>query len=404
MQDPFLTEGLSVFGLPPRQSTRHTRATSFRLAINLPTIQGELTAGTDMPDFTRLDAYDYELPPDLIAQHPTHERDAARLLVVRRDRGTWEHRSIRDLPSLLQAGDTLVLNDSRVVPARLRGMRSITGGRWEGLFLGLLPDRAWKLIGQTRGRLQVGESVSIRATTQRENTRQVKWLILRLQERLDGGAWRAVPESDGDPFELLEEFGSVPLPPYIRQGSESPGDRERYQTVYAARPGSSAAPTAGLHFTPELLATCAANGIEQACVTLHVGLGTFRPVSAEDIRQHVMHSEWCRVPAETVQALGATRARGGRVVCVGTTSLRTLETAFPLDDGAAWEGESRLFIYPPYQFRAVDALLTNFHLPKSSLLMLVSAFAGYELTRAAYNAAIEEGYRFFSYGDAMLIL
>ncbi|MDX1967924.1 MAG: tRNA preQ1(34) S-adenosylmethionine ribosyltransferase-isomerase QueA [Planctomycetaceae bacterium] len=357
-----------------------------------------------MPDFTRLDAYDYELPPDLIAQHPTHERDAARLLVVRRDRGTWEHRSIRDLPSLLQAGDTLVLNDSRVVPARLRGMRSITGGRWEGLFLGLLPDRAWKLIGQTRGRLQVGESVSIRATAPQENTRQVKWLVLRLQERLDGGAWRAVPESDGDPFELLEEFGSVPLPPYIRQGSESPGDRERYQTVYAARPGSSAAPTAGLHFTPELLATCAANGIEQACVTLHVGLGTFRPVSAEDIRQHVMHSEWCRVPAETVQALGATRARGGRVVCVGTTSLRTLETAFPLDDKAAWEGESRLFIYPPYQFRAVDALLTNFHLPKSSLLMLVSAFAGYELTRAAYNAAIEEGYRFFSYGDAMLIL
>ncbi len=357
-----------------------------------------------MPDFTRLDAYDYELPPELIAQHPAPERDAARLLVVNRAQGTWKHGAIRDLPNILQAGDTLVLNDSRVVPARLRGMRSITGGRWEGLFLGLLPDRTWKLIGQTRGHLKVGESVSIRAITQSDETRQVKWLILRLTERLEGGAWRAVPESDADPFALLEEFGSVPLPTYIRHGTEIPGDRERYQTVYGVDPGSSAAPTAGLHFTPELLAACTANGIEQAQVTLHVGLGTFRPVNVKDIREHVMHGEWCRVPAKTVQALGATQVRGGRIVCVGTTSLRTLETAYQFHNGEAWEGESRIFIYPPYEFRAVDALLTNFHLPKSTLLMLVSAFAGYELTRAVYEEAIAQRYRFFSYGDAMLIL
>jgi len=194
------------------------------------------------------------------------------------------------------------------------------------------------------------------------------------------------------------------LPPYIRHGQEAAGDRERYQTVYADAPGSVAAPTAGLHFTPELLAECAARGIGTARVTLHVGLGTFRPVNVEDLRQHAMHAEWCSVSGETMATLQQTRQRGGRIVSVGTTSLRTLESAVRTAGWTGWQGESRLFIYPPYEFQAVDALLTNFHLPKSTLLMLVSAFAGYELTREAYQAAIAERYRFFSYGDAMLVV
>jgi len=352
-----------------------------------------------LPALDRLSAYDYELPPELIAQEPLADRSAARLLVLDRRSGALRHQQVRDLPELLQPGDCLVLNDSRVVPARLQGFRTQTGGRWEGLFLGVTADGRWRVIGQTRGHLRAGESVTIPAPHDPAIT-----LVLQLTGRDDGGVWLMQPDDAGGPFALLDRFGTVPLPPYIRHGQEAAGDRERYQTVYAATPGSVAAPTAGLHFTPELLAECAARGIHTARVTLHVGLGTFRPVNVENLREHAMHAEACAVPGETMATLQQTRAHGGRIVSVGTTSLRTLETAVGSVGWTGWQGESRLFVYPPYEFQAVDVLLTNFHLPKSTLLMLVSAFAGYELTRTAYQAAIAERYRFFSYGDAMLVM
>jgi S-adenosylmethionine:tRNA ribosyltransferase-isomerase len=352
-----------------------------------------------MPALNRLSAYDYDLPSELIAQEPLADRTAARLLVVDRQTAELQHWQVGDLPNLLRAGDCLVLNDSRVVPARLLGHRTKTGGRWEGLFLGVTPDGAWRVIGQTRGYLRAGETVTVPSF---QGTAEA--LVLTLIARDEGGIWLMQPETQEEPFGLLDQFGRVPLPPYIRHGQEGTGDRERYQTVYAQAPGSAAAPTAGLHFTPELLKQCAERGISSTRVTLHVGLGTFRPVNVERLCDHVMHAEWCEVSAETIAQLQATRQRGGRIVSVGTTSLRTLETAVRETGWAAWQGESRLFIYPPYEFQAVDALLTNFHLPKSTLLMLVSAFAGYDLIRTAYAAAIAERYRFFSYGDAMLIV
>ncbi len=349
-------------------------------------------------DLTRLDAYDYELPPELIAQQPLAERDQARLLVLDRRTQSLSHRQICDLPDLLQPGDCLVVNNTRVVPARLVGVRTRTGGRWEGLFLGLSAD-GWQLIGQTRGRLELGETVTIAAPQPQEPS-----LMLRLVSRGEGGVWLWEPEATDDPWMLLDRYGQIPLPPYIARPNPQETDRERYQTVFAKHAGSAAAPTAGLHFTPALLQRCADRGIDRVEVTLHVGLGTFRPVSVESITEHVMHAEACEVSAETAQCLAAVRARGGRIVAVGTTSLRTLETAARNDMRSGWSGESRLFIYPPYDFRLIDGLLTNFHLPKSTLLMLVSAFAGVDLTRVAYRTAVDEHYRFFSYGDAMLIL
>jgi S-adenosylmethionine:tRNA ribosyltransferase-isomerase len=346
-----------------------------------------------------LDTYDYALPPELIAQEPLADRTAARLLAVDRTARVWSHHHVADLPQLLSAGDFLVLNNTRVAPARIVGFRTKTGGKWEGLFLAAEPDGSWLVIGQTRGRLLVGETVSIPAS---QATGDV--LELTLLDRLEDGVWRMLPLCEGDVWKLLERFGRVPLPPYIRHGEAQESDRDRYQTTFARHPGSVAAPTAGLHFTPELLAACGERGIETAEVTLHVGLGTFRPVNVADIRQHVMHAERCEVSADTAAKLETVRQRGGRIVAVGTTSLRTLETAVREVGWNVWQGESRLFVYPPYQFHAVDALLTNFHLPKSTLLMLVSAFAGVELTRHAYQAAIEAQYRYFSYGDAMLVV
>lgn len=371
-----------------------------------------------------LETYDYELPSERIAQEPLADRTAARLLVVRRQTGTWTHHHVRDLPSLLAPGDCLVLNNTRVVPARLLGYRTATRGKWQGLFLAREPDSLWQVIGQTRGWLRLGETVTIPRPEGGEEVLQLE-LVARLEDgvyrmrprlsrladtRSPARACDATTSSADEPFDqtttwqILERFGHVPLPPYIRKGKDQPQDRSSYQTLYAERPGSVAAPTAGLHLTPDLLAACQARGIETACVTLHVGLGTFRPVSTRDIRQHIMHAEWCELPAATAERLSQVRARGGRVVAVGTTSLRTLETAVQTAGWQAWQGESRLFIYPGYRFCATDALLTNFHLPKSTLLMLVSAFAGIELIRQAYQAAIAERYRFYSYGDAMLIL
>ncbi len=338
--------------------------------------------------------FDYDLPPQRIAQEPSPERDRARLLVARRQDGSLAHHIFRDLPDLLQPGDLLVLNDTKVLPARLVGHRSRTGGKWEALFLRQLPDGLWELLCQTRGRLMVGETVQVEPSGFR----------LVLERPTPEGRWLARPTAPGSPPEFLARAGQVPLPPYIRKGRATAADQERYQTVYARQAGAVAAPTAGLHFTPQLFDRLQARGIDRAFVTLHVGLGTFQPVQEEDYRKHVMHQEWGELPAATVEAVARCRARGGRVVAVGTTSVRVLETAAAAGELRPWSGETDLYIYPPYRFRAVDALITNFHLPRSTLLLLVGAFAGVDLLRRAYMTAIEAGYRFYSYGDAMLIV
>jgi S-adenosylmethionine:tRNA ribosyltransferase-isomerase len=340
------------------------------------------------------DFFDYDLPPHLIAQEPAPQRDQARLLVARRRDGSLAHHHFRDLPELLSAGDLLVLNDTRVVPARLLGRRVRTGGKWEGLFLRALPEGAWEILCQTRGRLVEGETLEVEPGP----------LPLRLLERLPGGRWRALPAEPGSALDLLQRHGQVPLPPYIRKGRAVAADAQRYQTVYARQAGAVAAPTAGLHFTPEVFEGLRARRIERAFVTLHVGLGTFQPIQAEDVTQHHMHAEWGELPAATAEALAACRQRGGRVVAVGTTSVRVLETVAAAGPPRPWSGDTDLFIYPPYSFHAVDALVTNFHLPRSTLLLLAAAFAGVDLLRQAYRTAIAQGYRFYSYGDAMLIL
>lgn len=347
---------------------------------------------------SELDAYDYDLPRELIAQHPLPDRSAARLLVVRRETQTLEHRLVRDLPDLLAAADALVLNDTRVIPARLVGYRTQTRGRWEGLYLGSDEQGVWKILAKTRGKIQPGERVTLQDRQQSDACR------LLLLGDLGQGLWAARPETAEETLPLLERVGRVPLPPYIRDGEMAEADRVTYQTVYAEKPGSVAAPTAGLHFTPPLLQRLQAGGIGICRVTLHVGLGTFRPISAASLDEHPMHAEWASIDAATVARLQAVRAAGGRIVAVGTTVVRTLETAASAGQLCAWQGETDLFIRPPYQFRAVDALLTNFHLPKSTLLILVRTLGGDELLRRAYDEAIRQRYRFYSYGDAMLIL
>lgn len=337
--------------------------------------------------------FDYELPEHLIAQEPAAARDDARLLVVRRAAGELEHRVFRDLPSLLRPGDLLVLNDTKVLPARLLGRRESTGGQWEALFLREHPDGAWELMTKTRGHPTSGEWFAADSG-----------LRLVLEGRTPDHRWLMRPEQSGSPAELLAQHGHVPLPPYIRRGRDTPGDRDRYQTVYAEAAGSVAAPTAGLHFTPGLLAALAAAGVGTARVTLHVGLGTFAPVKAGDPTKHAIHAEWCEVGAETVAAIEATKARGGRVIAVGTTTTRTLETAARPAGLRPFRGETGLFIHPPFEFRVLDGLITNFHLPRTTLLLLTQAFAGSELLAKAYREAIEKGYRFYSYGDAMLVL
>ncbi|MCA8988569.1 MAG: tRNA preQ1(34) S-adenosylmethionine ribosyltransferase-isomerase QueA, partial [Planctomycetaceae bacterium] len=318
-----------------------------------------------------------------------------------RETGQRSHHQFRDLPQFLRPHDCLVVNNTRVVPARLRGIRDLTGGKWEGLFLKLTTCGAWEVIGQTRGKIQPGETVSLLSPLGEAQFQ------IRLQERLADGRWQVEPIMKADPllttWEILDQFGSIPLPPYIRHGEAEQTDRERYQTVYAEHPGAAAAPTAGLHFTPELLAQCRSKGVQVANVTLHVGLGTFRPVAVEKLDEHQMHSEWCEVPAATVEAIIKAKQQGGRVIAVGTTSVRSLETAALSGVLQVWSGESELFIRPGFCFHVVDALITNFHLPRSTLLVMLSAFAGYNNLMAAYQDAIENRYRFFSYGDAMLV-
>jgi len=346
--------------------------------------------------------YDYELPEELIASEPLRRRDESRLLVVDRSSGRFHHKTIQDLPTLLNAGDCLVLNDTRVIPARLLGQRTSTGGKWEGLFLGTDESGHWRIICQSRGRLNVQEKITIHAAHRPDSSDELLLTLVAREEQ--GGVWIAEPESDAPVLDLLSEFGTVPLPPYIRRKLATQNDWERYQTTYAMNPGAVAAPTAGLHFTPELLAACTNSGIESAKLTLHVGIGTFRPVSVEKLSEHVMHSEWCELDVAAAAQINATRQAGSRTIAVGTTSVRTLESAAQNGAMEAFRGETDLFIRPPYEFQAVDGLLTNFHLPKSTLLVLVSAFADLELIREVYSCAIREGYRFYSYGDAMLIL
>ncbi len=345
--------------------------------------------------------YDYSLPEELIARRPPKDREDARLLIVDRASGTLRHSLVRNLPDLLTAGDCLVLNDTRVVPARLLGRRAVTGGRWEGLFLEMTGPGEWRLLCQCRGKLQAGEQIEIHPAHTPALTER---LTLELVVKEEDGIWRANCQTDIDPWKALERFGTVPLPPYMRRDLAEPEDFERYQTVYARHRGSVAAPTAGLHFTPELLARCTARGITQSYVTLHVGIGTFRPIVAERLTEHRMHAEWCEVSRETVAQIREAHERGSRRIAVGTTTVRTLESAAAKGSLSSWRGATDLFIRPPYVFRAVDALLTNFHLPRSTLLVLVSALAGRELILQAYAEAIREKYRFYSYGDAMLIV
>jgi S-adenosylmethionine:tRNA ribosyltransferase-isomerase len=346
---------------------------------------------------SELDQYDYSLPRDSVAQHPLPRRSDARLMVVDRATRRIEDTHIRDLPELLRADDCLVFNDTKVIPARLVGRRDRTGARWTGLFLSADEHGVWQILSKTRGKLEPGEAIIVLSWDVRQT------ITLRLLAKLDGGVWAARPEPMGEPLEILSRVGRIPLPPYIRDGEMVEEDIEQYQTVYAEQPGAVAAPTAGLHFTPELLAALSRRGIEQQRVTLHVGIGTFRPITAERLDEHQMHSEWCSLSPEVAERLRACKQAGRRIVAVGTTVARTLETAAADGQIQPFTGQTNLFIRPPYQFRACDVLLTNFHLPRSTLLILVRTFGGDALIHRAYQKAIEDGYRFFSYGDAMLI-
>ncbi len=332
----------------------------------------------------------YDLPQRLIAQTPLERRDGSRLLVLDKITGQTEHRHFYDLPEYLRPGDCMVLNDSRVIPARLIGARP-TGGAIEVMLLKDLGDKRWECLVRPGKKMRPGHQVVF---GDGELTGEV--------ESVSEGGNRIVRfRYEGIFLEILERLGRMPLPPYIK---EQLADPERYQTVYSKHPGSAAAPTAGLHFTPELLDKIRAMGVDVRFVTLHVGLGTFRPVKAEDIEDHEMHSEFCTVPADTAEAVNRAKAAGGRVVAVGTTSCRTLES-FTGEDGVlrADSGWTNIFIYPGYKFKCMDALVTNFHLPGSTLVMLVSALAGRENILAAYAEAVEREYRFFSFGDAMFI-
>lgn len=354
--------------------------------------------------------FDYELPRHLVAQEPLRHRADARLMVLDRHRQEISHHHVRDLPVLLPAGDRLVLNDTKVVMAQLVGRRVATGGRWQGLFLDTTPEGHWQILCKTRGHLSPGEAVAL---IDREGRQGAKlWMLERMAE----GRWLVHVEADEPAATLLDRIGRVPLPPYIRGGNMIDADVTNYQTVFAQHLGAIAAPTAGLHFTKELLRLLEGHGIGRSFVTLHVGLGTFRPIEAVSMEQHQMHSEWGEVTATTANELNSTRAARGRVIAVGTTVARLLETAVRANELAAaassdrkrelsaWQGTTELFIRPPFEFRAIDALLTNLHFPRTTLLVLVQTFGGRELVAEAYRQAIREEYRFYSYGDAMLIV
>ncbi len=332
----------------------------------------------------------YDLPEELIAQTPLEKRDSSRLLVLDRNSGAVSHKHFYDIIDYLNPGDCLVMNDSRVLPARLLGHRP-SGGAVEVLLLRDLGNKKWECLCKPGRKMQVGNEVIF-------GNGELSAVVTEVKD--DGN--RVVEfQYEGTFLEVLERLGKMPLPPYIKAEL---ADQERYQTVYSREVGSAAAPTAGLHFTNELLENIRKKGIRTAFVTLHVGLGTFRPVKAEQITDHHMHSELCMISQETADILNETKASGGRIICVGTTSCRTLESL--VNDDGSFEAKSSwtdIFIYPGYQFKAMQALITNFHLPESTLVMLVSAFAGRENVLAAYEEAVAQRYRFFSFGDAMFI-
>ena len=333
----------------------------------------------------------YDLPERLIAQHPLERRDSSRLMVLDKKTGAIEHRVFSDLSEILMPGDCLILNDTRVLPARIYGEKISTGAVVEFLLLKQLSASQWECIVKPGKKAREGAAFDFSGIMQGTITQ-----VLETGNRIIDFSF------EGNFFELLEKIGSMPIPPYIKEKLE---DNERYQTVYSKHLGSAAAPTAGLHFTKQMLQELEQKGVNIGYVTLHVGLGTFRPVKADNIEEHVMHSEHYRVPEETAALINATKAKGGRIIAVGTTSCRTLETAAD-ENGKlqASEGESKIFIYPGYRFKCIDALITNFHLPESTLIMLVSALAGRENVLRAYETAVREEYRFFSFGDAMFIV
>jgi S-adenosylmethionine:tRNA ribosyltransferase-isomerase len=353
----------------------------------------------------KTDLFNYDLPPELIAQHPPERRELARMMVLHRDTGTIEHRHITDIVDYLREPDVLVVNNTKVIPARIFGHKTASGGKVELLLLEETSAGEWKVLMKTSRRPKVGDQLSLcsgKATA---------------TMLLDGEQGEAVLkiESDRPLMEILDEEGVPPLPPYIARKEQTAEqiaeDKNRYQTVYASEPGAAAAPTAGLHFTPELFQTLEKQGVAKAELTLHVGLGTFRPVSVEIITDHEMHHERYAVSEKAASTISNARKNGGKIIAVGSTSVRTLESLPTTCHAGAEcrrigkaEGSTNIFIYPPYEFKNVDAILTNFHLPKSTLLMMMSAFADRELMMKAYEIAVAEKYRFFSYGDCMLIL
>ena len=342
--------------------------------------------------------FNYDLPEELIAQTPLERRDSSRLLTLDKLTGAIAHRTFSDLRELLRPGDCLVMNDSRVLPARLFG-RLATGGAIEVVLLRDLGSGLWECLTRPGRKMKPGTRVFFGGGAETPDTAT---LTATVEAVTEGGNRHLRFEYEGVFLEVLERLGRMPLPPYIHEELE---DSERYQTVYSREVGSAAAPTAGLHFTPELLTELEENGIETAFLTLHVGLGTFRPVKVESIEAHEMHSEYCVVSRETAEKINAAKARSGRIVAVGTTSCRTLESATDASGSVhEFAAFTSIFIYPGYKFRCIDALITNFHLPESTLIMLVSALAGRENVLTAYETAVRERYRFFSFGDAMLII
>ena len=333
----------------------------------------------------------YDLPEELIAQTPVEPRNSSRLMVLPRNGGKIEHKHFYDLPEFLKPGDCLVLNNTRVLPARLYGTREDTGAVVEFVLLRQHGNKLWECLAGPGKKAKTGYKFKFSDK-----------LTATVTDVLEDGNRMIEFACEGDFFAVLDEVGQMPLPPYIKEKLK---DKERYQTVYSKDAGSAAAPTAGLHFTKEMLESIKAMGVNIAYVTLHVGLGTFRPVKVEDVTQHKMHTEHYYIPEEAAKTINETRKNGGRVICVGTTSCRTVEScAKKYGEIRECSGDTDIFIYPGFEFRCMDGLITNFHLPESTLIMLVSAFAGYDNVMNAYNTAVKERYRFFSFGDAMLIL
>ncbi len=348
--------------------------------------------------FDLADNYDYVLPKELIAQHPLANREDARLMKIDKSSDAIDHHHIRDFETLLKSGDCLVLNNTKVIPAKLVGYRTLTKGRWQGLFLEADESGNWRILAKTRGKAKVGETVTL------QDRHGAERMTLELVTQLDDGSWVVRPDAPGTLEEVLELVGRVPLPNYIRDGNMIDSDVKNYQTIFAKNVGAVAAPTAGLHLTKPLLNRIIDVGVKIAQVTLHVGIGTFKPVAAENLADHKMHYERGSIDEKSVDLINETRKNGGRIIAVGTTSARVLETAAASGELVVWSGQTELFIRPPYEFKCVDGLLTNFHIPRSTLLVMIRTFGGDVLMKRAYSEAIEEKYRFFSYGDAMLIV